>query len=116
MEVTGKLVKKYDATTHGDSFKRIEFIIETEDKYPQLVKMQATQERVPVVEKIEIGSTVKFNFNLKGREWTNAQGENVYFTNLEVWKLEVTDEPADEPKEYVAEDIPLDADGDELPF
>ena len=115
MEVTGKLVKKFDATTHGDSFKRVEFIIETEDKYPQLVKMQATQERVPVVENIAVGSTVNFHFNLKGREWTNAKGENVYFTNLEVWKLEVTEEPK-EPKKYVAEDIPLDADGDELPF
>jgi hypothetical protein len=45
MEVKGKLIKKFEATEHGGSFKKIEFVLETEDKYPQMVKMQATKKR-----------------------------------------------------------------------
>jgi hypothetical protein len=28
MEVQGKLIKKFDATEHGGSFKKIEFVVE----------------------------------------------------------------------------------------
>lgn len=117
MEVKGKLIKKFEATEHGGSFKKIEFILETEDKYPQMVKMQATQERVSVIESMPIGTVANFHFNLRGREWTNPKGEAVYFTNLEVWKVDNIERQEEEKPAFkqMAEDG-VDMDGDELPF
>ena len=40
--IEGTLKKKFDITTHGASFRKMEFIIKTDDdKYPQTIKMQA---------------------------------------------------------------------------
>ena len=120
MQITGKLLKKFEATTHG-SFKKIEFILETDDKYPQVVKMQSTQERVPVIERMEVGTLASFHFNLRGREWTNPKGESVYFTNLEVWKVDDIEEANDKKLAKAFEESKIkpgdvDMDGDELPF
>jgi hypothetical protein len=112
MEIKGKIIKKFEATEHGGSFKKIEFVIETDEKYPQVVKMQAVQERVKVIESMPVGTVAEFNFNLKGREWTNAEGKVLYFTNVEVWKVNKLEE---EVEEEVVEK-PVDIDGDELPF
>jgi hypothetical protein len=31
---------------------------------------------------------VKIDINLRGREWTNAQGETVYFNTIQGWELQ----------------------------
>ena len=113
MEVKGKLLKKLEPSEYG-SFKKIEFVIETEDKYPQVVKMQSTQERVRLIEKLPVGTIADFHFNLRGREWTNRKGETVYFTNIEVWKIDNIEEEKKPVK--VIEDKSVDFEGDELPF
>jgi hypothetical protein len=30
---------------------------------------------------------VKIDINLRGREWTNAQGETVYFNTIQGWRI-----------------------------
>jgi hypothetical protein len=114
MEVQGKLFKKFDATEHGGSFKKIEFVVELDDKYPQLVKMQAVQDKVSLIESMPVGTVAEFFFNLKGREWTNSEGKVLYFTNVEVWKVKTIEEVAVEEPE--SEEKGVDMDGDELPF
>ena len=114
MGVQGKLIKKFDATEHGGSFKKIEFVVELDDKYPQLVKMQAVQDKVSLIESMPVGTVAEFFFNLKGREWTNAEGKVLYFTNVEVWKIKTIEEVATVEPEPA--DKGVDMDGDELPF
>ena len=31
MDITGKLIEKFDVTTHGESFRKQEFVIETDE-------------------------------------------------------------------------------------
>lgn len=114
MEVQGKLIKKFDATEHGSSFKKIEFVVELDEKYPQVVKMQAVQDKVSLIESMPVGTVAEFFFNLKGREWTNAEGKVLYFTNVEVWKVKTIEEVATVEPEPA--DKGVDMDGDELPF
>ena len=114
MEVQGKLIKKFDATEHGGSFKKIEFVVELDDTYPQLVQMQAVQDKVSLIESMPVGTVAEFFFNLKGREWTNAEGKVLYFTNVEVWKIKTIEEVATVEPEPA--DKGVDMDGDELPF
>ena len=36
-----------------------------------------------------MGQNVKVYINIRGREWTNQQGEIKYFNTIEGWKIEV---------------------------
>jgi hypothetical protein len=34
-----------------------------------------------------VGEPVKIDINLRGREWTNPQGETVYFNTIQGWRI-----------------------------
>ena len=38
---------------------------------------------------MQIGDEVTAHINLRGREWTNPQGEVKYFNTIEAWKLDL---------------------------
>jgi hypothetical protein len=90
METTGILKKKFDTTVVIDKFKKREFVLTTEadSQYPQQVMFQATQDRVTVLDKFNVGDELKVSFNIRGREWTNKDGEVKYFNTLEAWRIE----------------------------
>ena len=96
-EVAGRLHKKFDTAQITDSFKKREFVIETEDgAYTQLIKFQLTQSNCDKLDPFEEGNQMKVTFSLKGREY-NKNGETLYFTNLEAWRLEKADATATQP-------------------
>lgn len=82
LEIEGTLHKKFDAQDINATFKKREFVIETDEKYPQLVKFELIQERCSLVDEFAEGDKIKVEFNLKGREWNGK-----YFTNLHAWRL-----------------------------
>jgi single-strand DNA-binding protein len=82
-EISGVLAKVYDTESKSQSFQTREFVITTEETYPQFVKFQSVQDRVGIVDGYKEGEKVKVYFDLRGREW---QGK--YFTNLNAWKIE----------------------------
>ena len=81
-ETEGKLHKMYDQEVKGESFRVREFVIETQDQYPQFVKFQLTQDRCDLLNDYNEGQMIKVSFDLRGREW---QGR--YFTNLNAWRI-----------------------------
>jgi single-strand DNA-binding protein len=82
-ELLGILHKKYDIESKSGSFQTREFVVTTEETYPQFVKFQLTQDRCNILDNYNEGEKVKVHFDLKGREW---QGK--FFTNLNAWKME----------------------------
>ncbi|HMP30668.1 MAG TPA: DUF3127 domain-containing protein [Saprospiraceae bacterium] len=119
-EIQGLLHKKYDTESKTATFQTREFVITTEETYPQYVKFQLTQERCGILDSYEEGEKVKVFFDLRGREW---QGK--YLTNLNAWKMEKTAAIATAPAatekttsdfdtfESIADDMP---DFGDLPF
>lgn len=92
-EVTGKLLVKYDIQQKTDSFKTREFVIEKQDEIggriiSNYIKFQCTQERVALPDRFNIGDEVKVYFNVRGTKW-NKDGKDLYFTNLDAWRMEV---------------------------
>lgn len=87
MEVKGTL--KVVNTTHvvSDKFSKREFVLTTNDMYPQDILFQLTQDKCTLLDMFKVGDKVEVSFNLRGREWTNPQGEVKYFNSLEAWKL-----------------------------
>ena len=83
MEIKG-IIKKIGATKHVS-----DVILTVEDKFPQHILIQCSQEKVLLFDNLPVGSQVIAHINLRGKEWKNAQGEVKYFNTLECWRLEV---------------------------
>jgi len=72
----------------SDRFSKREFVIETQDTYPQQVIFQTTQDKCALLDQVQVGEFVDVSFNLRGREWTSPQGEVKYFNTVEAWRIE----------------------------
>lgn len=82
-QAEGVVHKIFDEEQKSDRFKAREFVIETEDQYPQMIKFQLVNDKCDLASGHNEGDRVKVSFDLRGREW---QGK--YFTNLQAWKIE----------------------------
>ena len=87
-DVTGRLHEIFDEQQVSEKFRKREFVLEVQDgQYPQHIKFQLTQDKVTLVEPFKMGDEVKVTFDLRGRGF-NKNGQMLYFTNLEAWKIE----------------------------
>lgn len=87
-QAEGKLIVVNDEKQITDKFVNREFVIETEEQYPQKLSFVLVQQSVDLIDPYEIGQKIQVSFNIKGREWTNPQGEVKYFNSLEAWKIQ----------------------------
>lgn len=108
MNVKGKVVKIMDAETYGNFTKR-EFVIETDEKYPQKILLQVINDKVDLLNNLNEGDIIDCAINLRGKEWTSPQGETKYFNSLVCWSITLTNEKPQEVTENVK-------DSDDLPF
>ena len=91
-ELTGKLIAKYDTVQRTETFKTREFAIEKTDDIGgrtivNYAKFQAVQDKTEIIDKVNIGDTVKVYFNIKGSKW-EKDGKTNYITNLDAWRIE----------------------------
>ena len=89
MIIKGKLHKVFQTQRIKDSFQKREFVLELNDnpQYPQYVMFEFTQDRCSLLDGYQPGEMVELNFDLRGREWRNPQGEVKYFNTLGAWKI-----------------------------
>ena len=60
-----------------------------DENYPQHISMQATQDKVSMLDDLAIGTEVTAYINIRGREWTSPKtGEVKHFYTIECWRLE----------------------------
>ena len=90
MEITG-IIKVIGVTNvfGSNSFKKRDLVITTIEQYPNDILIQFTQQRCDLLNNLQVGQNVKVYINIRGREWTNPQGEIKYFNTIEGWKIEV---------------------------
>ena len=88
MEVTGK-IKMIDQTKEVGSagFKKRDVVVTTDEQYPQHILVQFVQDKCDLLNNFQVGDAVKIDINLRGREWTNPQGETVYFNTIQGWRI-----------------------------
>lgn len=123
MEVTGK-VKVINAEQQvSASFKKRELVVTTEEQYPQHILIEFTQDKCDLLNNYRPGEAVKVSINLRGREWTNPQGETRYFNSIQGWRIEklAGEAPVQTAPIPVAEAFPpatnfKEEDHDDLPF
>jgi len=88
MSIKGK-VKTITEVKEKGNFRVRKLIIETKEKYPQVVALDFTQDNVGLLDDTccKIGNYVEVFYNVKGREWENREGKTLYFTSLQGWKV-----------------------------
>lgn len=122
MDLTGTVVKIYAKKQISDKFALREFILKTNDEYPQELIMQVTQQRCELLDNIIEGEEIQVFINLRGRSWTNPQGEIKYFNSIECWKIssnsqsEYTKKPIGNIESNFQEDAINTLAPDDLPF
>jgi hypothetical protein len=117
------LVHKINPTQQvSDKFAKKEIIIKTDGEYPQYILIQFTQKNIDKLDHITAGSTVVVSYNIRGKLWTNPQGEEKCFVTIEGWQIKTenqqsTGEKKEDVKHYSQPDFGATAtDSDDLPF
>jgi len=126
LELTGTLVKFYETKSFPSGFSIQEFVVRTDERYPQEILVQAAKEKIDVLKNFKENDVVKVKFNLRGREYNGR-----HFVSLDMWTMDIaaagstsasnpstmgnTAAPAAAP---VMNSNPADseAEGDDLPF
>lgn len=120
-KATGRLHKIFDTEQKSASFSVRDFVIEVADeKFPQMVKFQLTQDKCALVDDYAEGDQISVDFDLRGREWNDK-----YFTNLNAWRIGRADAQSGDTQERAAAEAaapvsapvaPLDDFDDDIPF
>lgn len=92
LEVTGKLLVKYDTQQVSEKFKKREMVLELAEEingniYTNFAKMQLVQNKCDILDRFKEGDIVKVSFNIKGNKW-ERDGKVNYITNLDAWRIE----------------------------
>lgn len=116
LSVEGKIKRIHDEQIISDRFKKREFVIETEEQYPQFLMFQLVQDKTNLIDQVNIGDKVEVFFNLRGREWQRDPSSEIkVFNTLDAWRIQkvetmqATDMPSAEPIAPAAAE-------DDLPF
>lgn len=118
-EVIGKIEIIKNTIEVSGSFKKREFVVTSSEQYPQSILMEMTQDKCDLLNQFKVGDDVNVSYNLRGRSWTNPQGEVKWFNTIQAWKIsKITDSPST-VENYQAKVEPLKAEPmpeDDLPF
>ncbi len=89
MELQGKIKLIGETKTFGNNgFRKREVVITTQEQYPQSILVEFIQDKCDLLNNFAMGQDVKISINIRGREWTNPQGEVKYFNSIQGWRIE----------------------------
>lgn len=102
MELKCKFKQQNDVVDRGKFKSRKVWVIDDENAdYPQTIEVEVAQDKVNLFSDFRPGQPLTLSINLRGREWTNPQGEVKVFNTLQCWKV-TTDEVKDQQEEEAA--------------
>ena len=81
LEGTIKLINP--AQTFPSGFVKREFVVTTDDQYPQDIKLELTKEKCALADGLSQGQRVSVSFRIRGNEY---QGK--YYVNLQAYKID----------------------------
>lgn len=115
-DLTGKVKLIQDAQTFGSGFTKREMVVTVEDgKYPQEINLEFVQDKVSLLDTVQVGQEVTVTFDIRGREYNGR-----YFNNLQGWRIQgaAAAAPADDKPPVADKDVPADFDEyeDDIPF
>lgn len=82
-ELEGEIKLIDEVQTFGSGFQKREFVVTTNEKFPQDIKLECTKDKIELLDGLGVGDRVKVSFNLRGNEYKNR-----YYVNLQAWRIE----------------------------
>ena len=95
------------------TYKNLNFVVKTEETYPQTIEFQISNDKAAkFIQYNKVGQFVDIDFNLKGRQWTNPQGEVKTFNTLDAWEVfkaegNATSAPSQQAPQTEESDLPF---------
>ncbi len=118
LEITGKIysvLPEQNGQGQNGPWVKQTFVIETSDRFPKKICLQAWNEKGEMVTRLKQGDEVKVAFDLESREFNGK-----WYTDAKVWKLELVNQAAnsnspaasgsnsmEEPPAAVSDDLPF---------
>jgi hypothetical protein len=121
MNLQGQIKKIGETKEFGSNgFKKREVIIITDQDtdYPQTILVEFHQANCERLDKYQEGENITVDINLRGREWTNPQGEVRCFNSIIGWRISEPEgnQPIEKLKETFDTGKPEPVETDDLPF
>lgn len=83
MEISGRIKVLFDTQTFDSGFQKREFVLTTQEQYPQDIKFELTRDKINLVDGMNPGDELTVQFNIRGNEYNGR-----YFVNLQAWRVQ----------------------------
>lgn len=104
VEITGKIIRKFDTKVISDRFQKREFVLHVEEKYPQELLLQLVQSNCDVLDNFSEGDMVDTRVAIEGRSWQRSPSDPMrWFNSLKVFSMKHAESQQGAP---AGEDIP----------
>ena len=82
-QLSGRIKTVLEQVTFPSGFTKREFVVTTEDKFPQDIKLELIKDKCSLADGFNPNDEVTVSFNIRGNE-NNGR----YYVNLQAWKIE----------------------------
>lgn len=114
VKVTGTIIELFNEVQVSEKFKKRELVVETDEKYPQEIIIQFTQDQCSILDNFGEGQVVEVSYNLRGRSWESPSGEKKWFNTIQGWRIDSLESNTQASSgDSTKEELELDED---LPF
>jgi single-strand DNA-binding protein len=113
-DLTGKIKLIQDAKAFDSGFTKREMVVIVEDgKYPQEINIEFIQDKIALLDSLQVGNEVTVTFDIRGREYNGR-----YFNNLQGWKIVTLGEESAITQEDQSRPSPAlsESEFDDIPF
>lgn len=85
MEILGKikLIGETEVVGSAGTFKKRTLVVSTEEQYVQHVPIDFVQDKCAILDKYQVGQSVKVSVNVRGNEYNGK-----YYVSLQGWRIE----------------------------
>jgi len=107
LKIKGTIKQIGNKQIFDSGFQKVEFILTTDDKYPQDIKFESLKDDADnFIKYNHVGDAVEVSFNIRGNEYKEK-----YYVNLQAWKVFKTEvdkiDESLEKKEEESDDLPF---------
>jgi len=88
LKIEGKIKVIMDTQTFDSGFCKREFVVTTNEQYPQDVKLEFIKDKCELLDAKNVGDNVSVSFNVRGNEYNGK-----YYVNLQAWRIEGAEAP-----------------------
>ena len=110
-ELNGIIKLIGDKQTFQSGFEKREFVLTTQEQYPNDIKLECIQDKTNLLEALKPGDKVSVKFRIRGNEYKGK-----YFVNLNAFDIRLDDSTS---RDISSKDLPtidLNQESDDLPF